>query len=148
MKLPGGYNYILSVASDRRKQLSFGVKHSQYFGFENSSNSKNFGVSVQYLPSDALRIFVRPSLSLYNNELQYLSTTQNNIGENSYIFASIDQITTSITMRLDYVVSPDFTIQYYGSPFISAVDYSDAKTIINPQADNFNDRFIKPRLLK
>ncbi|RNC84487.1 MAG: hypothetical protein ED557_05770 [Balneola sp.] len=141
MQVPGGYSYYFNVNTDSRKQLSFGTNHSQFFGFDNSANRKNFGFSVRYIPTDAFRIFVRPSLNIFDGELQYMTTTSDLIGDDAYIFGDIDQVTTSITMRLDYVVSPDFTIQYYGSPFISAVDYSDPKVVTNPRADNFEDRF-------
>ncbi len=141
MRVPGGYSYFMSVNTDNRKKLSFGANHSQWFGFDDYGNRNNFGVSARFIPSDAFRIFVRPSLNIFDGELQYLTTTTNQINEDAYIFASIDQVTTSITMRLDYVVSPDFTIQYYGSPFISAIDYSEPKVITDSRADNFEDRF-------
>lgn len=141
MRVPGGYNYFMSINTDQRKQLSFGVNHSQWFGFDDYGNNQNFGVSLRYLPSDAFRIFVRPSLNISNSELQYLTTTTDLNDQNAYIFGEIDQVTTSVTMRMDYVVSPEFTIQYYGSPFISAIDYSDPKVITNPKADKFSDRF-------
>lgn len=143
MQVPGGYSYYFNVNTDRRQKISFGANHSQFFGFDDSANRQNYGFSVRYLPSDAFRIFVRPSLNIFDGELQYLTTTTDNLAQTRYIFGAIDQVTTSITMRLDYVVSPDFTIQYYGSPFISAVDYSDPKAITDPRADNFEDRFTR-----
>lgn len=143
MKVPGGYNYFLNLSSDNRQNFSYGLNHSQWFGFEDSGHRQNYGVFARFLPSDAFRIFLRPGLNIYNGELQYLTTTSDNLGDTRYIFGEIDQVTTSITMRLDYVVSPEFTIQYYGSPFISAVDYSDPKAITNPRAENFEDRFTR-----
>jgi hypothetical protein len=81
-----------------------------------------------------------PDYSISNHELQYVNTEEYN-GEDRYIFAEIDQITTDLTLRIDYAITPELTIQYYGSPFITAVDYSDPKYITNPDADKYTDRY-------
>jgi hypothetical protein len=46
-----------------------------------------------------------------------------------------------LTARIDFNLSPDLTIQYYASPFITAGEYSEIKKIINPKADQFENRF-------
>jgi hypothetical protein len=81
-----------------------------------------------------------PDYSVATRELQYLDTEEYN-GEDRYVFAKINQITTDLTLRLDYTITPNLTIQYYGSPFISAVDYSEPKFITNPYASKFTDRY-------
>ncbi len=140
MKLPGGWNYFVNLETDNRKKLQFGGSHSQFWNFGNIGNNKDFGVFASFRPTDALRVILRPNLNLRNHTLQYLNT-ENVAGEDRYIFGSIDQKTVALTARLDFTLSPDFTIQYYGSPFISAVDYSEPKYITNPRADNFEDRY-------
>jgi hypothetical protein len=139
-KSPGGYNYFLNLSSDNRKHFSFGGNHSQYWSFGNVDNNQNYGVFARYQPVNALRIFFRPGFSTRRSTLQYLTTTKY-LGENRYIFSSIRQQTVSATFRIDYTLSQDFTIQYYGSPFISSGDYYDAKVITNPKAENFIDRY-------
>lgn len=140
MKNPGGFNYHMFINSDNRQQITVSANHSQFWGFENAAHNQNYGVSVRFRPNDAMLFSLRPSYNKRNSELQYLTTLEDN-GENKYIFGEIDQITTSLTLRMDYVLSPELTIQYYGSPFISSVDYSDPKVITDPKADNFEDRF-------
>ena len=75
------------------------------------------------------------------NELQYV-TTVDYISGARYILGGIDQKTLGLTFRVDLNVSPEFSIQYYGSPFISKGSYRDFKHITNPLAKNYNDRFI------
>ena len=60
-----------------------------------------------------------------------------------YVFARMDQKTLGLTFRLNYNVSPDLTIQYYGSPFTSAGTYDEFKIVNNSQADAYSDRFDK-----
>ena len=58
-----------------------------------------------------------------------------------YIAGTVDQKTLSITLRLNYNITPNLTLQYYGQPFISKGQYQDFKFITNSLAEDFNDRF-------
>ena len=44
-------------------------------------------------------------------------------------------------MRLNYTISPNLSIQYYGSPFISRGRYTNFKYITNSLAENLSDRY-------
>ena len=46
-----------------------------------------------------------------------------------------------LTLRFTWNITPDFTVQYYGMPFISAGNYTDYKYIADSKAERFNDRF-------
>jgi hypothetical protein len=140
IRLPGAWNYWVNLESDSRRKILFGASHEQRQGFENSSSSLYYDVYARYQPTDALRISLNPGYNDYNGTLQYLNTEAFQ-GEERYIFGSIDQRTLDLTMRMDLTLSPNLTIQYYGAPFISAVDYSEPKYITDPHANNFEDRF-------
>ena len=58
-----------------------------------------------------------------------------------YILAHIKQQTYSVTLRLNYNITPDISIQYYGSPFISTGIYDDFKKTLDAGADDINDRY-------
>ncbi len=139
-RIPGGWNYWVNVETDNRKKLSFGLYHNQRWGFHNSADRQYYGVYTRYQPTDGLRVSFQPNLTNRFNMLQYM-TKETFEAEDRYIFGSIDQVTIDLTMRIDLTLSPNLTIQYYGAPFISAVDYHDPKYITDPHADNFYDRF-------
>lgn len=46
-----------------------------------------------------------------------------------------------MTFRADLALSPELTIQYYGSPFVSIGRYSDFKEVTSPHASQYYDRF-------
>ncbi|MCK4695108.1 MAG: hypothetical protein KAT74_05075, partial [Candidatus Cloacimonetes bacterium] len=76
----------------------------------------------------------------YEQNLEYV-TTEEFEEEDRFIFSSLFQETISLTFRVDYCITPNFSIQYYGSPFISAGKYSDFKRITDPKGKNYKDRF-------
>jgi hypothetical protein len=65
----------------------------------------------------------------------------NYLSKKRYIFGTIDQKTLGLTFRIDLNISPEFSIQYYGSPYISRGSFSEFKHITDPEAKKFNDRF-------
>ena len=140
IKYPGSTSYWMSVGTDSRKKIQLFGEASSNFGFENSSKNSYYGISLVYRPLNSLRLTLTPNISYSTDKLQYVTTEEYN-NEKRYIFSTIDQVTTSLTLRIDYTITPELTIQYYGSPFISAVDYYDPKYIVDPKASNFEDRF-------
>ena len=140
MKYPGSFNYWLNFGTDGRKKLQIYGNTGEVYGFENSSKYSWYGIDLVYRPFDAFRVTFMPDYSISRDEMQYVNTEEYN-GEDRYVFAKINQITTDFTIRLDYTITPELTIQYYGSPFVSSVDYSEPKYITNPNAEKFKDRY-------
>ena len=140
IKSPGGGNYWIHFGTDRRKKLQIFGNTGSSWGFEDSRKSNWYGIDLIYRPFDALRISLMPDFSTSTNEMQYIDMQEYN-GEDRYVFAQIDRITTDLTVRIDYTITPDLTIQFYGSPFVSTGDYSDPKYITDPKAEKFKDRY-------
>ncbi|HRW63867.1 MAG TPA: DUF5916 domain-containing protein, partial [Bacteroidales bacterium] len=140
MKYPGSFNYWVNFGTDGRKKLQFYGNFGNNWGFENSSSSNWYGFDIVYRPFDALRVTFMPDISFSTDEMQYVNTEEYN-GEDRYVFAQIKQVTTDFTLRLDYTITPELTIQYYGSPFVGTGDYSNPKYITDPKADKFKDRY-------
>ena len=46
-----------------------------------------------------------------------------------------------MSVRINYNITPDLTIQYWGQPFIATGKYSEYKYITDSQADKLQDRY-------
>ncbi len=141
LKLPGGTNMHFGFMTNQQKKLTFEGNGGVYFSKEkNYRNTQRINLSVAYRPIKALKIDLSPGFYIENSELQYVS--QNDYREDTrYIFGKIDRKTLNMSIRINYNISPDLTIQYWCQPFIATGDYSDYKHITNSKADNFNDRY-------
>ena len=62
-------------------------------------------------------------------------------GHDDYIMGRLNSKQLSIAARLNIGITPDMSIQYYGQPFFFAGDYSHFKTVTEPSATNYTDRF-------
>ena len=58
-----------------------------------------------------------------SGEIEYVDNPEEDNGNINYVRSNIKMTETSLTVRLTLNITPDFTIQYYGQPFLSAAKY-------------------------
>jgi hypothetical protein len=127
-------------STDSRKPLYAGFGSDWGSGDGESSHYQTGWVDLTVRPSNALRFTLSPAYIASQDELQYVETTSMGT-EDRYLFGSIDQETFSLTLRLDYTLRPNLTLQFYGAPFVSSGSYNAFKRITEPHADRFEDRY-------
>jgi hypothetical protein len=128
------------VGSDQRKKFNgtIGLIHSQ--AKENNFSLLKFESELNYQPTNALNISLAPEYSISKNQTQYVTQSDYN-SDTRYVLGAIDNHTLTASLRLDYTINPNLSIQYYGQPFISRGRYRDFKYVTNPVAERLNDRF-------
>ncbi len=142
IRYPGGINYWYGFDTDRRKKISFNLEQWFYWGYQKVSTEKGFWTSINYQPTDALRISLSPNASFNKTLLQYVSTEDNErTGKEEYIVASIKQNTYNLSFRLNFNINPNLSVQYWGQPFVSRGEYSAFKKVTQSDAAVFTDRF-------
>ena len=96
--------------------------------------------TVTTIPYNVLKLSASVNYSENMDNLQYVDTKT--LGTDiKYILAHLNQKTLGATFRIDYNITPEISIQYYGSPFASVGKYSKLKEVTNPRAASYSDRF-------
>jgi len=135
-------NYWNNIGTDNRKKVRFSISHNGGKAVDNSFNFYNIRPSISYRPINSLLISLTPSYNINNDKLQFVENIE--VGdETKYINAKIEQRTLSMSLRVNYTINPNLTIQYWGQPFVSRGRYSNFKSVIDTQANNFEDRFTR-----
>ena len=141
IKYSGTKNIWLALASNEQKKLTTEMQFMSMTGdVKNSKRMFNFNVALAYRPSKSLKITLTPDFTNTNDELQYV-TQQDHGNQTDYVFARIHHKTLSASLRINYNITPDLSIQYWGQPFLSGGKYTEFKKITNGQADHYTDRF-------
>jgi len=140
LRWPGAWNYWWNSSTDARKKTQINFGGSGSLSDEDDSERTSFFIGATYRPSPAMKLSIHPSYSVSREDLQYVSQ-EDFQGEKRYLFAQIKQKTLALTLRLDFCLTPDLSIQFYGQPFISAGKYSHFKNITDSRAKEFADRF-------
>jgi hypothetical protein len=82
-----------------------------------------------------------PTFMERNDPMQYVAQAEDADGQLHYITAAIHQVTTAMTVRLDWTFSPHLSLQAYAQPFIATGRYYNYKDVNNSHAPSFGDRF-------
>ena len=132
------FKYV-NFSSDGRKKFSFygGIYHSR--GKDDSFSYLEYDGGINYQPFNALTISLSPNYSINKNRTQYVTEASDN-GNPQYITADLDQRTLSATIRMNFNINPNLTIQYYGQPFISSGVYKSFNRVTDPIATDYRDR--------
>lgn len=114
----------------------------EYKKFGNNSGSAYMlGPGLSLRPFGALKVSVSAEYSENHDEIQYITRAAYE-NEPRYLIGTIDQATLGLTFRADLNLSPEFSIQYYGSPFVSRGRYSEFKRVTDPSAEKYEERFV------
>jgi hypothetical protein len=140
MEMPGGINGRVGFSTDYRKKISFEFNVNGNKGFEGQRSNLYTGMDVTFKPTNYLFFTFSPGFSKSFTELQYVSIVDN-AGDNQYVLASIDRRTINASFRVNFNLSPDMTLQYWGQPYIATGKYSNYKYITDPVAEKYTDRF-------
>lgn len=146
--LRGGYDMIVPrtisifgfLNTDQSKKIIASISYSYESTGNNSAVNYQVRPGISYRPINNLKIGLTANYLDNHDMLQYI-TTSYTVPGNRYIMGTIDQKTLGLTLRVDLNLTPEFSVQYYGSPFVSRGSYSELKYITDPKAKQFEDRF-------
>jgi len=139
-KEPASLNYWVNLGTDPRKPVQIDLWGNQSWRKFDYEKSKNIGVNFTFRPHNTLDVSISPSYSTSNKEIQYIDTKELT-NDTKYLMGTINQTTFGLSLRINFSILPDLSIQYWGQPFIASGNYSDFKYITDPLAENYYDRF-------
>jgi len=141
MRVPGSTSVEGELNSDGRRTIAGGAGGGTNRKDDDAGRSRDAWAWLAWRPSSAMRIQVNPWVNHNEPDFQWVQRTTDGVGEPAYVYGSLDQKTFSLSLRLDYAITPNLTVQYYGSPFVSAGTYRDFRRIVSPRAPAYEDRF-------
>ncbi|MEM0993811.1 MAG: DUF5916 domain-containing protein [Bacteroidota bacterium] len=140
LRLNAGWFWWSYVSTNNQKKVAFSTQWTLGKGNQNSVDYRELGFGIRLQPINALNLRLSPTYTSFRRIDQYVSTVDYNNSQR-YIMGELNQRTLSMTIRLNYNITPDLTIQYYGQPFISRGRYKDFKYVDEAKAIPIAQRF-------
>lgn len=131
--------WYIFINTDQRKKLSFNAGHVNSKATQKQFGLNRYEVGLTYQPLNSLSLSLDVEYAENPNKTQYV-TQRDFTGTPRYILGEIDNKTLSSTLRVNYNINPNLTIQYYGQPFIFKAKYSNFNYVNNSIAEDLNDR--------
>ncbi|BBE18506.1 hypothetical protein AQPE_2668 [Aquipluma nitroreducens] len=140
MRLPALWEGSLEFHTDMAKKFIISLNATREAAQNENYRNSFVQATVTTIPYNVLKLSASVNYSENMDNLQYVDTKI--LGTDiKYILAHLNQKTLGATFRVDYNITPEISIQYYGSPFASVGKYSKLKEVTNPRATSYSDRF-------
>jgi hypothetical protein len=131
---------FLNVRTDSRKPVSGrlqGEYESTEFGGWNASTQ----ATLELKPLPSLFVSVGPSLLRSHNPGQWVTSVGDPTAAATfggrYVFADLTQTEVSMTTRLNWILTPNVSLQVYAQPLISVGKYRAFKELARPRRFDF-----------
>ena len=138
--LPAGWEGSLHMRSDYSKKVYFSLFANHAAAENDHSRNSSLQAEASVIPFNVLKLTLSMSYSENADNFQYIEPGYITHA-NKIILAQLDQKTLGATFRIDYNITPELSLQYYGSPFASVGRYSEMKEITQARAEPYMDRF-------
>jgi len=129
-----------TLGTDPSRRAFVSVDGSRAWGFDDDSYAWSLGANLNVRLSNRLQVLGSVDYEKVVDDLQYVASTDTSGGPR-YVLGRIDQDTWSFTVRVNLAITPDLTVQYYGSPFIGTGLYSRFKRATDTLAQAAPDRY-------
>jgi hypothetical protein len=135
------YNGEIFIQTDSYKKIFLGAGLNRKWVDRNVAGSMNYTFYAQWKVSNRFTLTSRTNLEKLTDNNQYVATKMG-VGSNfRYIVGKIDRTTLYTTLRAEYFVTPELSIQYYGSPYASTGKYKAYFKVNNPYAHKPLNRY-------
>jgi len=131
--------WYLFSGTDQRKKLSMTLGYVNSRAKQDNFSLDRYELRFRYHPLDALSISLETQYETNPSKTQYV-TQQDYFGTMRYITGEIDFETLSATLRVNYTINPNLSIQYYAQPYIASGKYTNFNYVNNPIAEDLNER--------
>ncbi len=141
LRMPAGINHWWYVQSDSRKKILASLQVFNNWGFDKTIRVNDLSFDLQAQPINAMTVSLGIGYTKnWRKQDQYVSNVDFN-GLNRIIVSEVDQNTLRFTMRLNYNITPDLTLQYYGQPYITRPLYRNFAFVKDPLNTSYDARF-------
>jgi hypothetical protein len=123
------------IGTDGRKSIAVTVS-GNYTDTESGSWSSSGDVEVTFRPQGAFDLTLSTGFGRSREDAFYVTqgvdATATDTYGSRYIFGDLDQHFLDTTIRLNWLLSPDISIQLYAQPFLATGDYEKFKALAAP----------------
>jgi hypothetical protein len=107
---------------------------------DNITWRNNYDFSLSWLISNNISLSSQTGFADETNNSQYVKQQTVN-DKREYVVGKIDRQTLYTTLRAEYFITPELSLQYYGSPYASIGKYTDYRKVNQSKALDLNERF-------
>jgi uncharacterized protein DUF5916/cellulose/xylan binding protein with CBM9 domain len=130
------------VNTDSRKTVSGGMWVNLSYSDEGKTSGSSLEPYVNFRLSSQFQLNIGAGFGRDHNNTQWFGNFTDDAGATHYSFGHLEQRTTRMSVRFNYAMTRDLTLELYGQPFVATGVYSDFREVsATPDADAYDARF-------
>jgi hypothetical protein len=134
------YTSFLQVGSDPSRRAALSVEGEHDWALEGGTVGDRVSATLSLRPTNRLSLSAASKYQWFTDDLQYVATAETSDGPR-WVLGRIDQDLWSLTLRVNLAITPDLTVQYYGSPFVATGRYDALRKATDTLATQYEARF-------
>ena len=140
MESPAGWGTSGFIGTDFRKPVSLAV-FADYSQNQYGGAGGGIGTEINLRPTGALTLSLAPSFNTSHAIGMYVTQRRDETAAATYggryLFSELDQKSLDLSIRINWALSPDLSIQLWAQPFIATGDYEGFKELEQPRTFDF-----------
>jgi len=140
LRTPGSFSFNTSIGTDERKKLVAGAFVSRGWGRDAWTKFFDIGFEISYRPLPSLQLSVDPVYVFDQETMIYIETNEFN-NQPVYLVSNLDAKSVQLNFRINYSITPDLSIQYWGQPFFFSGDYHGFKKVTDAGNTDYASQF-------
>jgi hypothetical protein len=129
----------VQIRSNHAKDL-YGVIGMHFDTYTGSKSRRElYHASLTWLPIRKIKLSAKTIFNNRKYHQQYVTSIPGSAGDH-YIVSDIDHRTMTLTFRGELFLTPELSLQYYGSPYYAVGDYSAFKRVDRSLSRDLNNR--------
>ncbi|MFC0774713.1 DUF5916 domain-containing protein [Terrimonas alba] len=141
IRRPPGIGHNVYLTTDYRKKVYVNLNSFNAWGFPKTVRSNNASIGIYVQPANAFKFSISADYSYYWRRQDQFVTNITFNNSTRTIVSQVKQKTLRFTARLNYNITPDLTLQYYGQPYITRPLYDRFAFVTDHLAKHYDDRF-------
>lgn len=136
------YNDIeLFIQSNQVKDLFVGFGPRFKFFTDDISKTNHFTLYLRWQINDRFSLTTQSIFDHSIDNNKWVTKTTDAEGLTQYVVGTINRQTIYSTLRFEYFVSPEISIQYYGNPYASVGTYSNFRLVADASNPSLAKRY-------
>jgi hypothetical protein len=140
LRMPASASVWIGFQTDTSKTRQFKLDFGRAVACDGHSHYTEITPTFSARLFNIVNVATTISYSRDVEDLQYVGTATA-ASASRYVLGRMDQQTLATTVRFDINLTPELSLSYYGSPFVSTGRFSRFKVVTDPRAGRYRDRF-------
>ncbi|WP_277466032.1 DUF5916 domain-containing protein [Parabacteroides sp. PF5-6] len=142
IRFGGWNNTVASFNTDKAKRMAFTLKYSADHNVRGDYRFNTLTPSLTYKWGNHVYLSGEFNYVFNTDHMEYVATVKDyDYLPPAYIVGHLEQRTYGLTMKVQVNVTPDISLQFYGSPFTSTGKFDTFKMAMDPKSRQPDERF-------